>query len=89
MQRDLTVPALSQMVAIGTYVYDVSNVIVSYKGADVLAYQADKTDVQKGFTIVDSNGDVDPNGNFVWISDSAFAGSNTSGTLILEFEETE
>lgn len=89
VQRDLTVPALSQMVAIGTYVYDVSNVIVSYKGADVLAYQADKTDVQKGFTIVDSNGDVDSNGNYVWISDSAFAGSNTSGTLILEFEETE
>lgn len=89
VQRDLTVPALSQSVAIGTNVYDVNNVIVSYKGADVLTYQADKSDVQKGFTIVDSNGDLDPTGDHVWISDSAFAGSNTSGTLILEFEETE
>tara|TARA_B100000214_G_scaffold357534_2_gene317284 strand:+ start:86627 stop:88282 length:1656 start_codon:yes stop_codon:yes gene_type:complete len=89
VKRDITVPALEQFVAIGTSVYDVSNVIVSYKGADVLTYYPDKRDVQKGFTIVDSEGNLDPNGTHVWISDSAFAGSNTSGTLVLEFEETE
>lgn len=88
-KRDLNVPALAQFVAIGANVYNTDNVIVSYKGADVLTYYPDKRDVQKGFTIVDENGDLDVNGNHVWISDSAFAGSNTSGTLILEFEETE
>ena len=89
VKRDITVPALEQFVAIGTNVYDVSNVIVSYKGADVLTYYPDKRDVQKGFTIVDSEGNLDSTGDHVWISDSAFAGSNTSGTLVLEFEETE
>lgn len=89
VKRDITVPALEQYVAIGTNVYDVSNVIVSYKGADVLTYYPDKRDVQKGFTIVDSEGNLDSTGDHVWISDSAFAGSNTSGTLVLEFEETE
>ena len=89
VKRDITVPALEQFVAIGTNVYDVNNLIVSYKGADVLTYHPDKRDVQKGFTIVDSEGNLDPTGTHVWISDSAFAGSNTSGTLVLEFEETE
>lgn len=87
-QRDLTVPALSQEVAIGTFVQDINNTIVSYKGADVLTLRNDKTQFDKGYTIVDDAGNYDPNGNNVFITDAAFAGANTSGTLILEFEET-
>jgi hypothetical protein len=90
LQRDLTVPALAQFVEIGTTVFNVNNLTVSYKGADVLDYYPDKREVQKGFTIVDSNGDfVGNGGTHVWISDSAFAGANTSGTLVLEYEEGE
>ena len=89
VQRDITVPALAQYVAIGTNVYDVNNLIVSYKGADVLTYYPDKREVQKGFTVVNSDGDFDANGDHIWISDSAFAGSNTSGTFVLEVEETD
>lgn len=89
VQRDITVPALAQYVAVGTNVYDVNNLIVSYKGADVLTYYPDKREVQKGFTVVNSDGDFDANGDHIWISDSAFAGSNTSGTFVLEVEETD
>lgn len=87
-QRDLVVPALQQEVAIGTFVTDINNVVVSYKGADVLELRNDTTQYAKGFTITDGSGNYDPNGSHVFITDATFAGSNTSGTLVLEFEET-
>jgi uncharacterized Zn ribbon protein len=88
VERDLTVPALSQLVAIGTTVSNINNLVVSYKGADLLTYFGSTAQQSKGFTITDSAGNVDANGTHVYLTDAAFAGSNTSGTLVLEFEET-
>lgn len=86
--RDLTVPALQQLVPIGASVADTANLVVSYKGADLLEFRPDKTQYAKGFTITDNSGNVDANGDHVFLTDAVFAGSNTSGTLVLEFEET-
>ena len=86
--RQLTVPAFSQLVEIGTYVADINKVEVSYSGADVLALQNSTANVAKGFTVTDDQGNYDPNGNYIFITDQAFAGSNTSGTLLLDVEET-
>lgn len=85
--RDLTVPALSQMVAIGTHVVNPQKVNAYYKGADKLTYHADLNQHAAGFSIVNSAGEFDPNGNFLFLSDANFAGTNTSGTLLLTVEE--
>ena len=87
LARTVIMPALSQFADIGTFVSDFSKVRAQYVGADELVRQVDLSQVSKGFTIVDSNGDLDNNGNFVFLNDAAFAGTNTSGTLQVEVEE--
>lgn len=87
LMREVVVPALSQKVAIGTFVSNPNNIIAYYKDADRLAYQADLSDVRAGFSVVDADGTLNPNGDHLWISDKAFAGTNTSGTLTLTVEE--
>lgn len=88
LKRQLTVPALSQLVAIGTNVSDISKVEAFYAGADQLVLQNSVADVAKGFTITDDQGVYDPNGGYIFITDQEFAGANSSGTLTLEIEET-
>lgn len=88
LKRQLTVPALSQLVAIGTNVSDISKVEAFYAGADELVLQGSTADVAKGFTITDDQGVYDPNGGYIFITDQEFAGANSSGTLTLEIEET-
>jgi hypothetical protein len=62
-------------------------VAASYTGGTVLARQPNTSDVFQGFTIVDSAGNYDPFGDHLFISDAAFAGANTSGTLQLDISE--
>ncbi len=85
--RDLTVPAFAQKVAIGTHAVNPAKINAFYKGADKLTYHADLADHAAGFSLVNEAGEFDANGNYLWISDSAFAGANTSGTLMLTVEE--
>lgn len=85
--REVTVPALSQKVAIGTFVTDPTKITAYYKDADQLTYRPNLDDVPREFSVVDAAGDFDPQGNYFWISDVAFAGSNTSGTLVITVEE--
>ena len=85
--RELTVPALSQKVAIGTFVHNAAKVVAHYKDADLLAYRNDLENAQASFTVVNEDGTLNPQGNYLWISDEAFAGTNTSGTLKLTVEE--
>tara|TARA_Y100001963_G_scaffold158990_1_gene260727 strand:- start:3817 stop:5496 length:1680 start_codon:yes stop_codon:yes gene_type:complete len=86
--RILVVPALSRVVAIGTSVADFSKTRAQYVDADELTRQPDTSNVVRGFTITDSEGNFNANGDYLFISDEAFAGANTSGTLQIEFEET-
>ena len=86
--RTLIMPALSQLVAIGSTVADFTKTRAQYVGADELTRQASTDELVKGFTVTDDQGNYDPNGGYLFLTDSAFAGANTSGTLEVEFEET-
>lgn len=74
--------------AIGTNIVDISKVTSKYTGAaGNLTLQASTADVFQGFTIVDSAGNYNPTGGYLYISDAAYAGANTSGTLQLDITE--
>lgn len=89
VERNITFAAFSRTAPIGTTVADIAKCRARYTGGSSdLARRNDTTDVAASFTIVNEGGMYDPNGGFLFISDSAYAGSNTSGTLQLTFEET-
>lgn len=87
-RRSITFPAFTQYAAIGTAITDFTKVTARYGGtADDLTRRSDTTQFTAGFTIVNSAGAYNPNGTHLFITDAAFAGSNTSGSLTLEIEE--
>lgn len=89
VERDITFAAFSRTAPIGANVADISKARARYAGGSSdLNRRADTTDVAASFTITNEAGMYDPNGGFLFISDAAYAGSNTSGTLKLTFEET-
>jgi len=85
--RNIIFPAFARYAAIGVNVSQVNKVTATYTGASVLTYFPDTQDHFQGFTIVNSLGFFDPLGDHLFISDAAFAGSNTSGTLSLTIVE--
>lgn len=89
-RRTLTVPAFSQIVPIGATVVTNTKTNAKYSGAGLnLTYQPNTSNVAQGYTIVDAQGNfVATGGTHLWLNDAAFAGSNTSGTLKVEIEET-
>lgn len=85
--RTITFPAFARFAPIGTNIVDITKVTSSYTGGAVLARRIDTSDFFQGFTIVNAAGEYDPIGGFLYISDAAFAGSNTTGTLQLDIAE--
>jgi hypothetical protein len=85
--RTITFPAFARYAAIGTNIVDITKVTASYTGSTVLTRQTSTADVFQGFTIVDATGTYSPTGGYLMISDVAFAGSNTTGTLQLDVTE--
>lgn len=85
--RTITFAAFERYHAIGTTVGDITKVTASYTGAASLTRQTSTADVFQGFTIVDASGNYNANGGYLYISDAAFAGSNTTGTLQLDVTE--
>jgi hypothetical protein len=85
--RTITFPAFAQYAAIGTTIVDITKVTASYTGSTVLTRQSSTAYAFQGFTIVDATGTYSPTGGYLFITDSAFAGSNTSGTLQLTIAE--
>lgn len=85
--RTITFPAFARYTPIGTSVTDITKVTAAYTGASTLTRYTDTGDHFQGFTIVDADGNYSATGNHLFISDAAFAGSNTSGTLQLDVAE--
>lgn len=86
--RDLTFSAFSQIVPMGVRVSDINKVRVNYTGTSgMLKLRNDVQNEQAAFTIVNAEGQYDPQGTHLWLSDAAYAGSNTSGTLQATVEE--
>lgn len=87
VNRTITFPAFARYAPIGTSVTDITKTVASYTGASVLTRYNDTGDYFQGYTIVNSAGVYDPTGDHLFISDAAFAGSNTTGTLQLDIRE--
>jgi hypothetical protein len=85
--RTITFAAFERFHAIGTNIVDITKVTASYTNSSVLTRQTSTVDVTQGFTIVDATGTYSPTGGYLFISDSAFAGANTTGTLQLDIAE--
>jgi hypothetical protein len=87
--RTITFPAFSRYQPIGAVVVTNAKVRAQYAGTGSdLTLRADTASAQNSFTLVDSAGNYAPTGGtHLFISDEAFANSNTSGTLQLTVEE--
>lgn len=87
-RRTLTLATFSQLAAIGTAVVNIAKVNAKYSGnANNLTYQASTDNLFQGFTITNSAGVFSATGDHLFITDQAYAGANTSGTLLVEVEE--
>jgi hypothetical protein len=86
--RTITFPAFAQFAAIGTTIVDITKVTAAYTGSTTLTRYSDTAQHFQGFTIVDATGTYSATGGYLFISDAAFAGSNTSGTLKLDITES-
>lgn len=87
--RTITFNAFAQHMPIGATVVTNSKVHAQYAGTGSdLTYRADTGNAQTSFTLTNSAGVFQSTGaTDLFISDAAFAGSNTSGTLQLTIEE--
>lgn len=87
--RTITFPAFSRYQPIGAVVVTNAKVRAQYAGTGSdLTLRADTNSAQNSFTLVDSAGNyAATGGTHLFISDEAFANSNTSGTLQLTIEE--
>lgn len=86
--RTITFPAFARYAPIGANVVTIGKVRAQYAGTGSdLTLRNDTNSAQNSFTIVDSAGNYDPTGDHLFISDAAFAGANTTGSLQLTVEE--
>ena len=86
--RTLTFAAFSQLAAIGTPVANIAKVTAKYTGtANNLTLQNSTANAFQGFTITDAAGNYNVNGGYLFITDQAYAGANTSGTLQVDISE--
>ena len=85
--RTLTVPAFSRTAALGANVGDATKTTASIVGGAALVRQTSAAVVQGGYYIADLSGVYNPTGAYLALSDTAFAGANTTGTLQITFAE--
>lgn len=85
--RTLTFPKFSRVTAIGTTVTDAQKTSCQVVAGNVLKLYSDTTIHSNGYYIANADGTYNAQGSFVALSDSVFAGSNTSGTLQVTLAE--
>lgn len=86
--RTITVPAFARIVPIGTSVTNISKTVVNYTGSTVLTLHNDVGDYFQGYSVCDVAGTYSATGSYIWLSDAAFAGSNTTGSLQIDVQES-
>jgi uncharacterized protein YfiM (DUF2279 family) len=86
--RTITFPSFSRVAAIGTTVTDQTKTSCQIVAGNVLTRYSDNTVHSNGYYIANADGTYNAQGAYVALSDSAFAGSNTSGTLQVTLAET-
>lgn len=89
VERTITFDAFARLMPLNALVADFTKTRARYAGQGTdLARRSDTTDVVAAFTLTDEFGVFNANGTHLFLSDAAFAGANTSGTLQVLFEET-
>lgn len=89
VERTITFDAFARLMPLNALVADFTKTRARYAGQGTdLARRSDTTDVAAAFTLTDEFGVFNANGTHLFLSDAAFAGANTSGTLQVLFEET-
>lgn len=89
-ERTITFNAFAQNMPIGATVADATKTVASYSGqTSNLTFRTDKNNASSAYTILDGdNGSyVQSGGTYLWLNDTDFVGSNTSGTLQVTIEE--
>ena len=86
--RTLTFPKFSRVTAIGTTVLDPTKTSCQIVAGNVLTLYSDNSIKSNGYYFANADGTYNPQGAYVALSDSVFAGSNTSGTLQVTLSET-
>lgn len=79
--RNVTFPAFSRVAPIGVAVADQTKTTAQVAGGAVLTRYTDNAIHTNGYYIANADGSYNPTGSYIGLSDSVFAGSNTSGTL--------
>ena len=85
--RTLTFPKFSRVTAIGTSVTDPNKTTCQIVAGNVLKLYTDTTIHNNGYYFANADGTYNASGTYVALSDSVFAGSNTSGTLQVTLAE--
>lgn len=80
-QRTVTFPAFSRVAPLGVSVGNEAKTAAQIAGGAVLARHSDTGIYANGYYIANSDGSYNPTGDYLGLSDSVFAGSNTTGTL--------
>lgn len=87
--RSIVFSPFSQKEPIGLPITDITKVVVQYAGIPGNLIQRNSTsDFVNGFTITNSLGDFLATGDYIFLTDSLFAGGNTTGTLTITIMET-
>ncbi len=85
--RNITFPAFARVAAIGATVGDAAKTSAQVSGGNSLARQTGNSVVQNGYYIANVDGSYNAQGDYLGLSDTAFAGSNTTGSLVVIFGE--
>lgn len=85
--RNITFPAFARVAPLGAAVGDAAKTSAQVSGGNVLARQTNNDVVANGYYIANADGSYNAQGDHLGLSDAAFAGSNTSGSLVVIFGE--
>lgn len=86
--RRLMFDAFSNIQNIGTPVYNTDNLVCIDISGNIFSYQVDKTNNQYSFTIVNSDGTLNPNGSYIYITDQNWVDMNSEGLAYVDLQET-
>jgi hypothetical protein len=85
--RIITFPKFSRVAPLGVSISTPSKLSCQIVGGNVLTLYGDNIVRQNGFYPANADATYNPTGAFIGLSDSAFAGANTTGTLTASVQE--
>ena len=85
--RNITFPAFARVAPLGAAVGLPAKTSAQVSGGNALVLKYDNTVAQNSYYIANADGSYNAQGEYLGLSDTAFAGSNTTGSLVVVFGE--